>query len=243
MAKIVVLTHATDDFDRRAFLLRRIVDTWRASGHEVSVAAGTRGVPSADVAILHIDLSVIPQDYLDVASRFARVLNGRVTDIRKRTFSRHIVHRDDGWDGPVIVKTDLNSGGIPEVRAIQKARQAGETTDPTLRRITANNAPYPLLASAAAVPAVVWDNPGLVVERFLPERDARGFVTRSWVFLGDEERCTRYVGTQPIVKVGGIIAHDAARYPTPFGPNARGSDSTTGSSTSFCTTGNRSCST
>lgn len=213
MARIVVLTHATDDFDRRASLMRRIATTWRAEGHDVVVAAGTRGVPSADVAILHIDLSVIPQDYLDVASRFPRVLNGRVTDIRKRSFSRHLVQRDDSWAGPVIVKTDLNFGGLPEVYAVQKAQQTGATADPTLLRITATNAPYPLFASVAAVPASVWDNPGLVVERFLPERDAHGFVTRAWVFLGDKERCTRYVSTQPIVKSSGIIARSAAEVP------------------------------
>ena len=68
MARIVVLTHATSDFARESFMLRRIVDIWRSTGHGVAVIASVRSSPSADVALLHIDLSVIPQDYLDLAS-------------------------------------------------------------------------------------------------------------------------------------------------------------------------------
>jgi len=35
-------------------------------------------------------------------------------DIRKSAFSRNLVRPGDGWDGPVIVKSDLNCAGRPE---------------------------------------------------------------------------------------------------------------------------------
>jgi len=52
-----------------------------------------------------------------------------------------------------------------------------------------------------------------VVERFLPEQDARGFWLRAWVFFGDRERCTRYCGTLPIVKSAEIIAREPVPVP------------------------------
>jgi hypothetical protein len=143
MYKIVVLTHATSDFAQKPSMLRRIVATWRATGHDGAVVAGTGSAPDADVAILARRSVCHPEEYLRLASRCARVLNGGVTDTRKRAFSRLILRRDDESDGPVIVKTDLNSGGMPEVRAVHGARQVGKKSDPALLRLTASGAPTP----------------------------------------------------------------------------------------------------
>ena len=72
---------------------------------------------------------------------------------------------------------------------------------------------YPIFAATSAVPDEVWGNPGLVVERFMPERDEHGYCVRAWVFCGDRERCTRYRGTHPIVKSATIVAHEPAPVP------------------------------
>jgi hypothetical protein len=79
--------------------------------------------------------------------------------------------------------------------------------------IVSTTQPYPILGSVSEVPADVWNNPGLVVERFLPEQDAQGFWLRVWVFFEDRERCTRYCGTEPIVKGANVVARESVPVP------------------------------
>lgn len=47
---------------------------------------------------------------------------------------------------------------------------------------------------------VVWHNPDLVVERFLPERHDGHYCLRVWMFLGDKETNTLCYSAHPIVK-------------------------------------------
>lgn len=213
MAHIVIVTHSHDHFRRERYLLRSLAGIWAGKRHRVSVAAGEGGLPDGDIAILHVDLSVVPDAYVAACRRYPVVVNGPVVDIRKTRVSRCLVRPDDGWTGPVIIKTDLNCGGVPELRLRRHNVREGGPADAPVRPEAYTTEPYPILESARDVPAAVWDNPGLVVERFLPERDARGFWIRTWVFLGDRERCTRYLGSHPVVKAGNIIAREPAPVP------------------------------
>jgi hypothetical protein len=213
VAHVVILTHAYDDFTGGKYLLNLLADCWTGAGHRVSVAAGLDDLPAGDLGILHVDLSVIPAAYAEAAKKYPVVVNGAALDLRKQVVSRHLVRRGDGWDGPVIVKTDLNCSGIPELRHRQLELRHRTPADAPLREITYMSRPYPILRSAAEVPEAAWNNPGLVVERFLPEQDARGFWMRAWVFFGDRERCTRYLGSHPVVKAGNILAREPAPVP------------------------------
>ena len=161
---------------------------------------------------MHVDLSSFLAR-TEAAKRYPAVVNGAAVDMRKRLVSRNLVTRDDGWTGPVIVKTDLNYSGIPEKQAAERFRRDGKPADLPPGPIVATTRPYPIFASIDAVLADVWANPGLVVERFLPEQDERGYCVRAWVFCGDRERCTRYRGTHPIVKSATIVAHEPAPVP------------------------------
>lgn len=213
MARIVLITHVYDGFRDRDFLLRNLAGHWLDAGHEVSLAEGLGNWPDGDVAIMHVDLSVVPAAYSEAAKRYPVVVNGAAVDVRKRRVSRHLVARGDGWTGPVIVKTDLNFSGIPERQAAECFRRDGKTPDLPPGPIVSTTRTYPVLDSPDAVPADVWDNPGLVVERFLPEHDAHGYWVRAWVFFGDRERCTRYRGTHPVVKTATIVAREPAPVP------------------------------
>ncbi len=213
MAHIVIITHAHDEFRRERYLLRSLAGLWQRAGHRVTVGAGVDECPDGDLAVLHVDLSVVPDAYVEASRRYPVVVNGAVLDIRKTRVSRCLVRRDDGWTGPVIVKTDLNCGGVPELRLRRRNVDDGHATVAPVRPEAYTTEPYPIFEAAGDVPAAVWDNPGLVVERFLPERDARGFGIRTWVFLGDRERCTRYVGSHPIVKAGNVVAREPAPVP------------------------------
>jgi len=213
MSRIVLITHAYDDFRRRKFLLGSLARHWVQAGHEVNVTAGLGDWPDADVAVMHLDLSVVPAAYSQASRRYPAVVNAAATDIRKRRVSRLRVTPDDGWTGPVIVKTDLNCRGMPELRAIDGFRRDGRPADLQPGAIVTTRQPYPVLRSARDVPDAVWRDDGLVVERFLPERDARGYWMRVWVFFGERERCSRYCAAEPVVKSAQILARETISVP------------------------------
>ena len=213
MARIALITHVYDDFRGRDFLLRHLAGTWLDAGHEVSLIEGPGHWPDADIAIMHIDLSVVPAAYCEAAKRYPVVVNGAAVDVRKRLVSRNLVSQHDHWNGPVIIKTDLNFSGIPEKLAAERFRNDGTPPDLPPGPIVSSTRPYPVLPSAREVPAEVWNNPGFVVERFLPEQDAHGYWVRAWVFFGDRERCTRYCGRHPIVKSATIVGRQPVAVP------------------------------
>lgn len=213
MAHIVVITHVYDNFRDRDFLLRNLAGHWLDAGHELTLAEGLGDWPDADAAIVHVDLSVVPTAYTEAARRYRVVINGSAVDVRKRLVSRNLVARNDEWTGPVMVKTDLNFSGIPEKLATECFRRDRKPADLPPGPVVSTTRPYPVFGSANEVPDEVWDNPGFVVERFLPEHDEHGYWARAWVFFGDRERCTRYRGTHPIVKSETIVAREPAPVP------------------------------
>lgn len=213
MARIVLITHTYDNFRSRAFLLGQLAGHWFDRGHDISVVAGLGDWPDADAAVMHLDLSVVPHAYREAAARYPRVINGAAVDIRKRHVSRWLVSRDDDWSGPVIIKTDLNFGGIPEKNAAEQARRQARPAEMPEGPIVSTTRPYPILPSSREVPDEVWNDPGLVVERFLPEQDERGYWMRAWVFCGDRERCTRYRSRNPIVKSDEVVAREPVPVP------------------------------
>jgi hypothetical protein len=213
VAHIVVITHRYDDFSSEDYLLRCFFAHWEQAGHRVTVAAGLDGWPAGDAAILHVDLSVVPAAYAEASKRYPRVVNGRALDIRKRHVSRHLVKRGDGWLGPVIVKTDLNCNGAREARLLRRMERDGVEDKQVPRGALYMDGDYPVYASPAEVQETGWTHPGLVVERFRPEQDERGYWMRAWVFFGERERCTRYLGDQAIIKSRNIVAKEPAEVP------------------------------
>jgi hypothetical protein len=219
---VVILTHPTDGFADRRYLVKLLIPRWEALGVRVVVSSDARAIVHADLALLHVDLSVVPEDYRRLVDRYRHVLNGRVIDIRKRRFSQLLVDRSEGADpGPVIVKTDWNCGGWREFcRPIQSSpmgallRRVGreEYMCLQLQRLEARRqwkkvrlvyGGYRLYRDRTLVPPGVWINPNLVVERFLAERDGSDYCCRHWLFFGDREvhRLTR--SADPMVKLSG----------------------------------------
>lgn len=202
MARLVVLALEDGGFSFNHFLVAGLFPHWRDAGHEVMVHEGIDNLPDADLALLHVDLTVVPPDYLQALRRYPAVINGATADIGKRTFSRHLVTEGDGYTGPVIVKTNLNCGGIPEAFRRKVALEKGLAAGPPVRFMRGR---YPVFPSATQVPAGAFRDPELVVEKFVPEQDQRGFYMRTWVFFGDSGRCNRLLGLQPVVKAGDVI--------------------------------------
>jgi hypothetical protein len=87
---------------------------WKAAGHRVINHIGLTDIPPADVVIVHIDSTVIPQEYVDTISRLPRVINGNILDVSRKRFSQLLLSKTDDYTGPAIVKTNANYGGWPE---------------------------------------------------------------------------------------------------------------------------------
>ncbi len=217
--RLVILTHAGDRFRERRYLVKLMIPHFEAMGLEVVVATDEEPFVPAELALLHVDLSVVPESCRRLAELYPRVLNGRVLDIRKSTFSRSLVTRDGPDPGRVIAKTDWNCGGQNEFRrAILESlparvlRRVGkdeqlyrlckwlEARRPWARRRWIPTGDYRVFEARSFVPAAVFRNPHLIVERFLAEREGDSYCCRHWVFFGDRERLSRTRSMQPVVK-------------------------------------------
>jgi hypothetical protein len=117
MAHVLIVIHRDASFDEPAYVLREVADVWRAAGHRVTVRHGPDAdAPrvAADLAVLHVDLTRAPDDHVACVRAYPRTINAAVVDISKSAVSEHLVRPGDGYDGPVIVKTTWNCGGMRE---------------------------------------------------------------------------------------------------------------------------------
>ena len=193
----MILEHLLQRSVKLPYLVYALAQRWRAWGHRVLVHHGAEGAPEGDLAIMNVDLTRLPDSYRALAARYPRLVNGAVHDVSKNRFSQDLLASDSDWPGPVIVKTERNYGGRPERLLRAVAARAGVSCDipegPLLEG-------YPVFDSLRAVPEAIWREPGLVVERFVPEADSRGFYLRVWIFLGARESSGRWRASAPIIK-------------------------------------------
>jgi hypothetical protein len=201
-----------------------MIPRWEAMGFQVVVVTDRDKFVPADVALLHVDLTVIPDSCRRLAERYPLVLNGGVLDIRKRRFSRLLLDRRDSYAGSVIVKTDRNYGGWREFRKgilespigrLGRRFQIEEALCDKLAWLEARRpwrsrrmlppSSYLVCAERGRVPGGVWRNPNLIVERFAAERDGEEYCCRHWLFFGDQEVNRRSVSPEAVVKVSGRL--------------------------------------
>lgn len=201
--RIAVITHAMDRFDKGGYLLHYLGEQWAARGIGFDVVRGPADAPpEADLAICHIDMTRVGDEYARMFEHYPLVINGRIRDISKSVFSDQLITRDDPYDGPVIVKTNRNFGGMRELRArhLEGDPAAIVGVQRPWRKIEFLEA-YPVFDRPVQVPAGAWRNSNLVVEKFRPERNEEGeYILRMWVFLGDRGIYYLNVSPDPIVK-------------------------------------------
>lgn len=203
---IAVITHAQDElFHRRAsgkvvsdYMLGPVLQQAAAMGHRITVCRGRPPRPvEADLAIMHVDLTAVPPDYLEFGRTFPLCVNLEAADISKRSIGDAGLADGDAWPGPVIVKSDFNYRAIPELRLNAAAQAAGRPVPyPGLR----DSYDYSVYTSLEDVPPAAKADPTLVVERFMPERTESGYAVRFWTFSGEAERCSRVFSNEPVVK-------------------------------------------
>jgi hypothetical protein len=221
---ILIVTHARESRPlERMYTLGLVAERWRKTGHRVDVVRGTKRRIPADLAISHVDLTRIPAEYADFLASYPRSWNTALADISKRSISRNLVERDDAWNGPVIVKTDLNCRATSEILLLgfitstDRWRFVPRPISSRLRhRLTPGRSPfssYQLFASKSDIPDQTWDDERLVVERFLPEREGGLYRLRKCHFLGSRHVNTLIRGREPIVR--GLTALNHEELPAP----------------------------
>ena len=220
--KVTILIHEHSHYDDVSHpFIWYLAECWKQMGIGIEVLKGIpRSMPETDLLIAHVDLTVTPPDYVEFINRFPHVINGGITDISKRRISRNLVSRGDRYSGQVVVKTDMNYGGVPElindslsgrgnmlVTDIQRPWRKVDHLDPEK---------YPIFENIRAVPEGVWRNPHLVVEKFLPEIDGEFFCNRVALIMGENVRCGRAYSRSPIVKGASIVRSDPIDTPAEF---------------------------
>jgi hypothetical protein len=202
-------------FRESKYLISQLARYWERDGSRVT--CGPAGEPEADLGILHIDRTRVRPEEIPAERGAARLLNARVLDISKRVISTLLVSPGDAWDGPVIVKSNLNHFGIPEGRprgVLARGRlQLARLSFRLARTLPLGR--YPVLPRLAAVPSWVWSDPGLVVERFMPERDRGRYCLRGWIFFGARGYSYRLFSNDPLVKSGSMLGYEYLDGPPP----------------------------
>jgi len=211
--RLLIIHHENERrVDYKRHLIHVMIQAWKAAGIEVIEVFGIREAPPADVAFLHIDLSVVPSAYLKFTRRYPVVLNGAVADIRKSHLSLLRVDPGSNYAGPVIVKSALNCAGDPEMvyfRYRSKFRRIFDRKPPHPShhvRIE-SKADYRVYATPTEMPASMWKCPGLVVEKFMPERHDGLYCLREWYFCGEKSVQWVELSPNPIFTSGQQVHH------------------------------------
>jgi len=215
--RILILLHETDPYpDGPSYFAWGLRDAWREMGIEVRIARGLKELEPADLVLPHVDLTVTPPEYREALDAVPNAVNAGVYDISKRRVSGQLVGPEDPWDGPVIVKTDRNHGGLPERRMKRAQRTLRSRIRYHLRIGAREKLPAPLVHGSdymvfdriAEVPDAAFEDPRLVVERFLPEREGDMYYLRWYLFLGDRYRSMRVGARNPLVKLAGRVSKE-----------------------------------
>lgn len=177
--------------DRDAFLLDSLIPDaiW------VCVKPGTSSNQigaciSKDIRglVFHVDLSVslnVPLDRAvwiqEMKSFGIKVLNGDYTDLTKSSLQEKLrtlclpssqVQRHQLKKDLVIVKTNNNFGSVAERRLTKLQRIALDIPDVPSAEIDAFS--YPVM-SAKNVPSEWWEDPSLIIEKYIQNQDGRFF--------------------------------------------------------------------
>jgi len=210
--RIAILFHEKDRHrDLQRYDIMHVAKYWEALGHKTIPVFGTDTFVPADIAIVHVDLSVVPQRFLDFADHYRICLNKNIADIRKSTISKQLLQENDSYHGEVIVKSNCNSAGVPERLNGTWWSRAGLHIEQLSRKfrqqiVISEQRDYLIFSHLSLVPREVFSRPDLIVEKFLPERDRGLYHVRCCVFLGNATPCQMMISPKPIVSVGNSLS-------------------------------------
>ena len=223
------------DSNEGKYIIDELISRWEDFGYRVFNHFGTQKLPKCDIAIIHVDKTIVPKSYLKVVDNISRVVNRKILDISRRRYSATMLTIDDEYEGQVIIKTNFNYGGIPERtldfswKGISWLKPMGYPIFNCIRQVPKRTndldfswkgiswlepMDYPIFNSIRQVPKDIWENHNLIVERFFPEKQDGLFYVRYWSFLGNMGSSGRFGAREPIVKFGNRVT-DVERVQVP----------------------------
>ena len=211
MPTLLVTCHPNDRFMTGGYLLHAMLMIMERARVTLKIQRHWNERPKADLVIPHIDLTVWPETLTAFLAHYPNVVNRRLTDISKRHISRYLVGPDDAWAGPVIVKSDSNYGGF--IDRLNLAGDAEPTSPQPLLPIQRGK--YSVYPGIKAVPRAVWDDPTLVVERFLAERKGELYGLRQLMVCGNRFVTRQQWSSDPVVKGETVVERRIIYDPPP----------------------------
>jgi hypothetical protein len=215
---IALIFHRNERFKRiPRFAIWHLAEVWREEKIKVVFLFGTEKYVPADLALLHVDLTEVPDEYMEFARRYPVVLNGKVKNIRKSTFTRNRVRPGDGYEGKVIVKSELNYAGEPErkllgtplSRLILRATmrlpwlRLSRRDSKLLFRLPCD---YRIYDNPRSIPPDWFKRDDILVEKFLPEMQDGLYCLRNYHFLGDGGGGVLRKSAHPIINAASTIS-------------------------------------
>ena len=191
-ARLAIINELSYSPGDRRHMIVLIEEALEAMGVEIVHITKASGYVPADAVFVHIDQSIISPEARALALRYPAAINAYATDIRKFRYIDGLLGRDDSWNGPVIVKSNLNYAGMPERNA---ARQQGPIARRLLSRVAnrlhrqskytiQSKEDYRIYPTLSDVPRHYFRN-DYVVQKFMAENDGEKNVLREYIFLGD----------------------------------------------------------
>lgn len=199
----------------RDYTLTLLLPRLRQAGGEYRILDRFDPTDSGRRALLHIDLTDVPDEFSRVAESYEKTINGRALTIRRTLYSTARLRPGDDYRGPVIVKTVLNSGGYPELRyrknrnvVSRVAHGIGKLVRPGYKRRICP--PYEVYESAGGVSDQTWRDERLIVEKFVPGSLFLPIVKYRYCFLFDttltlKSTCDDLLCTSATVRSNEII--------------------------------------
>lgn len=167
----------------------------------------------APAALLHIDLTVVPQLYHEIPELYDRTINGRALSIHRHLYSTLRLKAGDSHSGPVVVKTVLNSKGRPELRWQQyrngwtrAAHFVRKTFEPGYKQRLCP--PYRVYETMGQVPAEFWSDDRLMVEKFAFDSLDLPIVKHRYMFLLEAEVNMRQVYNDVLCAGSKILSNE-----------------------------------
>jgi len=214
--QIAVLFRKIDEGkDLSCYTIHHIAELWRKSGLNVVYIFGVEKHVAADIIIVHVDFSVVPDEYLNYAANYPVALNGQLKNICKSVFSKGKLEHNSDWPGKVIVKSDFNHAGIQEQihgktlkkplvdlywRGISKIQRIMGR-----KPLFSDPYDYKIFDRVDMVPTHWFQSSNTIVEKFLPEIENNLYHIRMFQVLGDHWICERLASPNPIVKGGNCV--------------------------------------
>jgi hypothetical protein len=201
---IIILMHKnTKRFLVNRYAVYYFALRWEEMGFKVKYVFGTDNKVEADICISYIDLSVVPQAYIDYVANYKISLNAHISDVRKSTLFGEWRGRLRNKSGSVIVKSDLNHGGWPEFYLQHNTLQvvASKLLDKAGIRSKhfVGQKGYQCFDDMSVVPESILNNKNYYIEEFRPQKFGDLYGVNFYKFFGSKFESSALCSKDPII--------------------------------------------